>query len=101
MLHKAGDYGTKAVSAVAGAAAAYAMRKALAGAWTKIAGRKPPEKAEDPKVGLGEAITWAVLVSAGVAVARVLAVRLAARQGAFRPRGTPEPTSPELSGSPE
>ena len=78
------DYSTKAVSALAGAAATFAMRKAIGYAWTKATGRRPPEKAEDPQVALGEAITWAVLLSAGVAVARVLAVRLAARRSQRR-----------------
>lgn len=80
MPRKGGDYGSKAVNALAGAAAAFVMRKAIGFAWTKATGRKPPEKAEDPQVALGEAVVWAVLLGAGVAAARVLAIRLATRQ---------------------
>jgi hypothetical protein len=92
MPRNGGDYGSKAVSALAGAAAAFAMRKVLALAWTRATGHKPPEKAEDPQATLGEAVTWAVLMGAGVAAARVLAVRLATGQAARRrpaPSGVP------------
>lgn len=84
MPRNGGDYASKAVSTIAGAAAAFVMRKALALAWTRTTGRKPPEKAEDPQVALGEAVVWAVLMGAGVGAARVLAVRMAARQAARR-----------------
>ncbi len=84
MPRNGGDYGSKAVSALAGAAAAFAMRKVLVLAWTRATGHKPPEKAEDPQVALGEAVAWAVLMGAGVAAARVLAVRVATRQAAKR-----------------
>jgi hypothetical protein len=80
MPGKGGDFGGKAVTAVAGAAASFVARKAIIFAWTKATGRKPPEKAEDPQVAIGEAVVWAVVLGAGVALARVLAVRLASRQ---------------------
>jgi hypothetical protein len=82
MPAKAGDYGSKAVTTLAGMAAAFVARKAIVFAWTKITGREPPGKAEDPDVALGEALAWTVLLGAGVAVAKVLAVRLATRQPA-------------------
>jgi Protein of unknown function (DUF4235) len=80
MPDKGGDYGSKAVSALAGAAAAFVTRKAMTFAWTKATGKEPPGKAEDPDVALGEALAWTVVVGIGVAVARVLAVRFAVRQ---------------------
>jgi hypothetical protein len=82
MSAKGGDYGSKAVTTLAGLAAAFVARKAIVFAWTKITGREPPGKAEDPDVALGEALAWTVLLGAGVAVAKVLAVRLATRQSA-------------------
>ncbi|HUZ57142.1 MAG TPA: DUF4235 domain-containing protein [Streptosporangiaceae bacterium] len=82
MPAKGGDYGSKAVTALAGAAAAFVARKAISFAWTKATGREPPGKAEDPEVAIGEALAWTVVLGIGVAVARLLAVRLAARQSA-------------------
>jgi hypothetical protein len=79
MPGKGADYGSKAVNALAGAAAAFVARKLIVFAWTKATGRQPPEAAEDPKVAMGEAIVWACVVGAGVHVARVLAVRVASR----------------------
>ena len=80
MPRKGADYGGKAINALAGAAAAFIARKLIVFAWTKITGKQPPEAAEDRKVAMGEAVTWAFVVGAGVGVARVLAVRLASRQ---------------------
>ncbi|HWF81699.1 MAG TPA: DUF4235 domain-containing protein [Streptosporangiaceae bacterium] len=80
MPGKGTDYVGKAINTMAGGAASFVARKAIAFAWTKVTGKQPPEAAEDRKVAIGEAIAWAVVVGAGVGVARVLAVRLASRQ---------------------
>lgn len=77
-------FAAKAATGVAGAAAAYATRRLLIFVWTKATGSKPPEKAEDPAVALGQAVAWALLMGAGVAVARVLAVRAVAAQAKRR-----------------
>lgn len=82
MPAKGGDFGSKAVTTLAGAAAAFVARKAIIFVWTKATGREPPGKAEDPEVAIGEALAWTVVLGAGVAVARVLAIRLASRQSA-------------------
>jgi Protein of unknown function (DUF4235) len=82
MPAKGGDYGSKAVTALAGAAAAFVARKVIVFAWTKATGREPPGKAEDPDVAIGEALAWTVVLGIGVAVARVLAIRLTVRQSA-------------------
>jgi hypothetical protein len=82
MPDKGGDFGSKAVTAVAGAAAAFVARKVIVFAWTKATGKEPPGKAEDPDVAIGEALAWTVVVGLGVAVAKVLAVRLVNRQSA-------------------
>ncbi len=75
---KGGDYSSKAINALVATAAAFIARKAISFVWTKATGRQPPETAEDPQVAIGEAVAWALVVGAGVGVARVLAVRLAA-----------------------
>jgi hypothetical protein len=82
MPGKSPDYGNRVIKALAGAAAAYVTRKAIVFAWTKATGRQPPEAAEDPQVAIGEAVIWALVLGASVGVARVLAIRLAARQTA-------------------
>jgi hypothetical protein len=87
MPAKGGDRGSKAVTTLAGMAAAFVARKVIVFAWTKITGREPPGKAEDPNVALGEALAWTVLLGIGVSVARVLAIRLATRQSASRLTG--------------
>ncbi len=87
MPAKGGDYGSKAVTTLAGMAAAFVARKAISFAWTKIVGREPPGKAEDPDVAIGEALAWTVALGIGVAVARVLAVRLVTRRPAGQVTG--------------
>jgi hypothetical protein len=84
MPDKGGDFGSKAITALAGAAAAFVARKAIIFAWTKATGKEPPGKAEDPEVAIGEALAWTVVLGIGVAVARVLAVRLVNRQSSAR-----------------
>ncbi len=80
MPAKGDQYGGKAINALAGAAATYVARKVIIFAWKKLTGRKPPGKAEDPSVAIGEALAYTVLLAAGVAVARVLVLRLVNRQ---------------------
>lgn len=80
MASKNGDYASKAINALAGAAAAYVARKGIMFIWTKAMGRKPPGKAEDPEVALGEALAWTVVAGVAVSVARLLAVRLAGQR---------------------
>jgi hypothetical protein len=69
--------GSKAVSALAGAAAAFGARKLIVFAWKQITGKEPPEHPEDPQVGLREALIWGVVLGAGVSTARMLALRVA------------------------
>jgi hypothetical protein len=79
MAGNRGDLVTKAVSGIAGAAAAYLARKAIMLAWNRVTGKEPPEHPEDPQVGLGEALSWALIAGAGVGAARMLATRAASR----------------------
>jgi Protein of unknown function (DUF4235) len=77
MSGKRAGGGSKAVSALVGAAAAFVARKLLVVAWKKFAGKEPPEHPEDPQVALPEALLWGVLLGVGVSTARMLAVRAA------------------------
>ena len=58
-------------------AAAFA-RKAIDTSWKAATGKNPPENPADPDVSLGEAIVWAGVTGAAVALARMLAQRRAA-----------------------
>jgi hypothetical protein len=82
MPDKGSDKGSKALTTLAGAAAAFVARKVIIFAWTKATGKEPPGKAEDPEVAIGEALAFTVLVGIGVAIARVLAIRLVNKQTA-------------------
>jgi hypothetical protein len=72
--------GNRAVTALVGFGATFAARKVIQFAWKKITGKEPPEP-DDPQVGLGEALAWAVAMAVSVQVARMLAVRAATRTG--------------------
>ena len=65
-------------SLVSALGAAVVARKAIDKSWTVATGKKPPENPADPDVQLREAIAWAVLTGALVALARMLAQRRAA-----------------------
>ena len=65
-------------SLVAAVGAAAVARKALDKSWKVATGKKPPENPADPDVELREAVAWAVVTGAFIAVARMLAQRKAA-----------------------
>src|SRR3954465_4466056 len=67
-----------AFSLVAGLGAAALTRKLLDHSWKAAAGKNPPENPADPDVGFGEAVLWASVTGAAVALARMLAQRRAA-----------------------
>jgi hypothetical protein len=77
MSDKGGNGGTKALGSLAAFGAAFATRKLLTVAWRQFTGKEPPTDPQDPQVGIGEALTWAVLIGAGIETARLLAVRAA------------------------
>ena len=71
--------GSRAINALAGAAAAYVARKLITFGWTKLTGKEPPEHPEDPQVALREALIWGVLLGATVSAAKMLAIRATSR----------------------
>ena len=58
--------------------AAALARKTLDASWKAATGKKPPENPADPDVQIWEAVTWAAITGAFVALARMLAQRRAA-----------------------
>ncbi len=77
-----GSAGSRVVTALIGAGAAFGARKLLFFGWKKITGKEPPEHPEDPQVGLGEALIWGIVLGAGVHTARMLATRATVRRQA-------------------
>lgn len=77
MSGKGASASSKAVTALAGAAAAFVARKVLIFAWKRATGKEPPDHPEDPQVALTEALIWGVVLGAGVSVAKMLATRAA------------------------
>ena len=80
MSEKRGDGGTKALGALAAFAAAFAARKLITFAWTRVTGKEPPDDPHDPQVGIGEALSWAVIMGVAIESARLLAARAATRR---------------------
>ena len=58
--------------------AAAVARKLLDKGWQASTGRKPPANPADPDVGVWEAVSWAAVTGAAVALARMFAQRRAA-----------------------
>ena len=77
MSGKGASASSKAVTALAGAAAAFVARKVIIFAWKQATGKEPPDHPEDPQVALAEALIWGVVLGAGVSVAKMLATRAA------------------------
>jgi hypothetical protein len=75
MADKRASAGSKVVTALVGAGAAFAARKLLVFGWKTITGKEPPEHPEDPQVALSEALIWGIVLGAGVHTARMLATR--------------------------
>jgi hypothetical protein len=80
MSDKRGTSGTKAAGTVAAFAAAFAARKLITLTWKRVTGKEPPSDPHDPQVGIGEALSWAVVTGVGIEIARLLAVRMATRK---------------------
>jgi hypothetical protein len=58
--------------------AAGLAERGVRGLWQAVTGAQPPENPEDPDTRWGEAVTWALISGAAVALARLLATRRAA-----------------------
>ena len=67
----------EAAALVGGFAATMVARKVLNVVWVAASGKSAPDDPSDPRVSTGEAVTFAVLSGATVAVARLLVQRRA------------------------
>ena len=65
-------------SLVSALGAAAAAKKVLNSGWKAATGKQPPENPADPDVSIGEAVLWASITGATVALARMIAQRRAA-----------------------
>jgi uncharacterized protein DUF4235 len=79
--------GTKIAAFAAAFAAAWIARKVITFGWTKVTGKEPPSDPHDPHVGIGEALSWAVILGASIEGARLLATRAATRKMRQAPAG--------------
>ena len=69
----------KAVSAGAAAISVVVTQRVLVATWRRVGGGAPPDGPDDRRVSFGTALVWAAAMGVGIAVARLLAVRLSAR----------------------
>jgi hypothetical protein len=69
----------KGLSAGAAAIAVLVTRRVVSGGWQRLRGEPPPEGIADRKVTWRTALTYAVAMGVGIAVAQVVAARLSAR----------------------
>ncbi len=69
----------KAVSYGAGAAAMLAARRVMTVVWKGTKGGEPPDGTAAVRAPLADAVSWAVATGAGVGVARIVAIKSAAR----------------------
>jgi hypothetical protein len=54
-------------------------RRVIAAVWRRVRGEPPPKGPADRKVTWGAALTWAAAMGVGLAVSRLVALRLSAR----------------------
>jgi len=80
MSDKRGDGVSKAVSSMAALAAGMGTRKLVTAGWKKVTGKEPPSDPHDPHVGIGEALSWAIVLGVTMETARLLAQRAATRR---------------------
>jgi hypothetical protein len=86
MSDKGGGAGSKALGSLAAFAAAFGTRRLITLAWKRVTGKEPPSDPHDPQVGIGEALSWAVLMGVGIETARLFAVRAATRKARLADR---------------
>jgi len=77
---KSGDQKGALIGAIATAAAVWVVRKAITAAWTRTTGKVPPTDPSDPKVGVVEALGWAVIAGASIEATRLCAARATTRR---------------------
>ena len=90
-----GTLAWKILGTGAAVGAAVVARQVATRGWTAATGREPPANPENPEVSWPEAIGWAVLSGALIAVAKVLAARKAAEYYKKSAGQLPKPLQPQ------
>ena len=80
MADKRGDGVSKAMGSIAALAAGMGTRKLITVGWKRVTGKEPPSDPRDPHVGIGEALSWAIVLGVTMETARLLAQRAATRR---------------------
>jgi hypothetical protein len=68
------------VGVMAGLIAGFGTRKAVTAGWKKFTGKEPPSDPRDPRVSLGEALSWAIVLGVAMETARLVAIRVTTRR---------------------
>ena len=79
-LSKKGDSNQKVVGALATTGAVFLVRKLITFFWTRATGKTPPTDPADPKVGMLEALGWAIVAGASIEATRLFTARATSRQ---------------------
>jgi hypothetical protein len=74
-----GSFAWRVLGAGSAVVAATLAEKGVRALWTAVTGDEPPAVPEDPDTRWGEAVGWALVSGAAVALARLAATRRAAR----------------------
>lgn len=80
MSDQRGEGVSRAVGTFAAVAAAMATRKLVTAGWKRFTGKEPPSDPQDPHVGFGEALSWAIVLGVTMETARLVAQRAATRR---------------------
>lgn len=72
-------YGWKAITLGSGALAGMLTQRLLETAWKAVRGASPPPKPADRRSSWIDALSWAIATGVGAGVARLVAIRTAAR----------------------
>ena len=87
---KDADAGGHLLATLVSTGVSLGMRKVLAAGWTKVRGKEPPIDLADPRVTLGEAIGWAILLGVAVEIARFYIIRAMVKHGELPAAGDAE-----------
>jgi len=80
MADKRGEGVGRVVATFAALGAAMGTRKLVTVGWKRVTGKNPPDDPHDPHVGIGEALSWSIVLGVTMEAARLLAQRAALRR---------------------